>query len=387
VSVERWAWCSIAVNVLLAAVHGTIAGASGSLAVTAELIHNLADLLTAVAVLVGLRLASRHSETFPYGLYKVENLVAAGLAGMVFVSGYEIAREALLAPRAPVRADAWMLAALVVTAAIPLAFGRAELRAGRAANSPALIADAKEYRVHLYTTGLGFAALLAQRLAVPIDRIAALFIVVAVVRTGWELLRDAMRVLLDASLDADTLSRIRECVHRDPAVSEVQWLTGRNSGRFRFVEAGVALRVAELSKAEAAVRRIEASVRASVPHVERVLVHVESPLSRHVRYAIPLADPEGTISEHFGGAPVFAIVSMRRGDGGIEEQRIVPNPHRSLEKAKGIRVAEWLVAQKVDVVLIREEVRGKGPDYVFRDAGVDVRTTDRATLGEALEGS
>jgi cation diffusion facilitator family transporter len=313
--------------------------------------------------------------------------VAAGLAVMVFVSAYEIAREALVASRTAVQTDAWMLLALVATVLIPLAFARAELRAGRAANSPALIADAREYQVHVFTTGLAFVALLSQWVGVPLDRIAALFIVVAVVKTGWDLLHDAMRVLLDASLDAETLSRVRECIHSDPAVSEVPWVMGRNAGRFRFVEAGVALRVAAVSQAEAAVRRIEASVRASVPHVERALIHVESPHSRHVRYAVPLDDPEGTISAHFGAAQSFAIVTVRRADGGIEERRIVPNPHPTAEKARGIRVAEWLVGQKVDVVLMREDVRGKGPGYVLRDAGVDMRITDRARLDEALRAS
>ncbi len=383
-SLERWAWCSIAVNVLLAALHGAVAAISGSLAVAAELIHNLVDLFAAAAVLIGLKLATRKSKAFPYGLYKVENLVAAGLAGMIFVSAYEILREALLAPSVPVRADAWMLATLLATASIPLVFSHFELRAGRAANSPVLIADAKEYRVHVFTTGLAFVALLSQWLHLPLDRIAALLIVVAVVKTGWDLQRDAMRVLLDASLDAETLLRIRQVIDADPALSELKWVSGRNAGRFRFVEAGVALRVRELSKAEAAVRRIETNVRGAVPHVERVLLHVEAPVSPNVRYAVPLADPAGTVSAHFGEAPFFAIVTVRRADGRIEEQRVVSNPRRTHEKAKGIRVAEWLVAQKIDTVLIREDVHGKGPEYVMRDAGVALRITDRKTLSEAL---
>jgi hypothetical protein len=41
----------------------------------------------------------------------------------------------------------------------------------------------------------------------------------------------------------------------------------------------------------------------------------------------------------------------------------------------------------VDVVLMREDVRGKGPGYVLRDAGVDMRITDRARLDEALRAS
>ena len=192
---ERWGWYSIGVNLVLAAVHASIASASGSLAVTAELVHNLTDLVAAVVVLLGLKLSGRRSRSFPYGLYKLENVVAAILAIMIFLTAYEIAREALLMPSRPLAVNPWMLLGVVVTTAIPLVFSRFEMRAGRAANSPALIADAKEYRVHVLTTGLVLASLLAHWLHFPIDRVAALFIVAAVIKTGWDLLFDAMRVL------------------------------------------------------------------------------------------------------------------------------------------------------------------------------------------------
>ena len=380
----RWGWYSIGVNVLLAALHGVIAVRSGSLAVAAELMHNVVDLLAASAVLIGLKLAARQSKAFPYGLYKVENLVAAMLALMVFLTAYEILRHALWAAPAPVRVDAWMLLLLLVTGAIPLAFSHYELGAGRAANSPALIADAREYRVHVFTTGLAFAALAAESLRFPLDRIAAALIVVAVIRIGWDLLRDAMRVLLDASLDAETLAAIRLVIERDTAVSELKWITGRNAGRYRFVEAGLALRVTDLDKAEAVTARIERGVRAQVPHVERVLLHIESPAAPVIRYAVPLADRAGTVSAHFGEAPYFALATVRRGDGVIEQRQIAANPHAALRRAKGIRVAEWLAEQKVDAVLSREDLSGKGPAYVLRDAGIAVIRSGARTLEAAI---
>ena len=52
------------------------------------------------------------------------------------------------------------------------------------------IADAKEYRAHVFTTGIVFAALLAQWFDFPLDRVAALIIVVAIGKTGWDLLAD-----------------------------------------------------------------------------------------------------------------------------------------------------------------------------------------------------
>jgi cation diffusion facilitator family transporter len=383
--VERWGWYSIGVNVILALINLAIARASGSLAVEAEMIHNFVDFLTAVGVLIGLKLATRKSKAFPYGLYKVENVVSVVLAVMTFVTAYEIARDALFAQTSPTTVDAWMLVGVVVATAIPLAFSHFELRAGRAANSPALIADAREYRAHVFTTGVVFAALLAQWFNLPLDRIAALIIVVAIGKTGWELLVEGMRVLLDASLDADTILKIRQTIAAEPTVATVTWVTGRNAGRFRFVEAEVALRVRELKKAEAATQRIETQIRQACPHVDRVLIHAEPVQRTHLRYALPLADTGGALSEHFGESPYFALVRVRLTDGLVEEQQILANPYLKEEKAKGIQVAEWLVAQKVDVVLVKESLRGKGPAYVFRDAGIELRQTGANTLGKAIE--
>jgi predicted Fe-Mo cluster-binding NifX family protein len=69
----------------------------------------------------------------------------------------------------------------------------------------------------------------------------------------------------------------------------------------------------------------------------------------------------------------------------VEEQQVLANPHQEEEKAKGIRVAEWLVARKVDVVWLKEELRGRGPVYVFGDAGVEMRSTEALTLAQTLE--
>jgi predicted Fe-Mo cluster-binding NifX family protein len=164
----------------------------------------------------------------------------------------------------------------------------------------------------------------------------------------------------------------------------VKWVTGRNAGRFRFVEAGVVLRGGELTKVEAVVGRIETDVRAAVEHVERVLVHVEPATSASIRYAVPLADARGTVSAHFGHAPYFALVTVRRADGTVEAHEVIGNPCRGEERRTGIRVAEWLVARKVDVVLLKEDVQGKGPAYVLRDAGVEQRRTEATTVSDAL---
>jgi len=397
---SRVAWASVAVNVFLSLLNLAIATASGSLAVAAEMVHNLVDLLASTAVLAGVKISERKSRAFPYGLYKVENVVAVVVAISVFFTGYEIARAALRTRAGPVSVNGWMLVGVALSAIIPLLFSRYEMRAGRRLNSPSLMAEAQEYRVHIFSSGTVLLALLAQVLGFPLDRYAALVIVVLIARTGWQLLADGMRVLLDASLDAGTLGEVKAIILADPAVTEVRSLVGRSAGRYRFLEGEVALRVDNLEKAHTASLRLEKAIRAHVPHVERVRIRYEPQIRTHLRYAVPLADVAGTVSQHFGEAPYFALVTVRtaeghrqgsglpsaqaRGTPQAERREMLTNPHQDVEKAKGIRVAEWLVGLKADVVLLREDVRGKGPAYVFADAGVETRLTEAANLAQAL---
>ena len=192
-------------------------------------------------------------------------------------------------------------------------------------------------------------------------------------------------MLLDASLDTETLAQVRQVIESDPATAQIKTLTGRNSGRYRFLEAEVTLRSVDLKKAHAISQRIESAIREAVPHVERVLIHYEPTVSTHRRDAFPLADPDGRLSEHFGEAPYFALVTCRLSDHAVEKQEVVQNPHREVEKAKGIRVAEWLVSQKVDRVILRESLQGKGPEYVFHDAGIEMIRTEAETVSLALQ--
>ena len=383
---SRVAWASIAINVFLSLLNLAIAMASGSLAVAAEMVHNLVDLIASVAVLAGVKISERESRAFPYGLYKVENVVAVGVAILIFFTGYEIAKEALLAEAEPATVNGWMLAGVALSAIIPLAFSLYEMRVGRELNSPSLMADAQEYRAHVFSSGVVFLALVGQLVGIPLDRYAALLVVVLIVKTGWELLTDGMRVLLDASLDPETLSTVENIVESDAAVTELRSVVGRNAGRYRFLEVEVALRVDDLEKAHAVSRRIEDAIRRQVPHVERVLIHYEPQIRTHRRYAVPLSDPEGTISLHFGEAPYFGLMTVRTADGQIEHREVLANPHLEEEKAKGIRVGEWLVAKKTDVVLLRDvrRVQGRGPEYVFADAGVETLQAGAGTWAEAI---
>lgn len=381
---ERMGIYSLAVNLFLAGLKAALAVLSGSLALAADAVHSSVDVVGSLVVLGGLIIARRKSKAFPYGLYKVENVAAIVVALLIFLAGYEIAREAWQGAARVVTASPAILAGAVLAVVIPLAFSRYEARLARTTNSPSLAADSRHFQTDVLSSAVVLIALAGSRLGWPLDRIGAAVVVIFIARAGWELLADGMRVLLDASLDAETLTRVRGLMEDEPAVAAVKSLTGRNAGRYRFLEAEVTLRTHDLDKAHAISQRLEEDIRRAIAHVDRVLIHYEPTARERLRYAIPLANLNGAISQHFGEAPYFALVTIRLSDGAVERQEIVANPHTKLSKAKGIQVAEWLVGQKVDAVLVKESLHSKGPEYVFANAGVEMHDVVADTLAAAL---
>ncbi|HPA14945.1 MAG TPA: cation diffusion facilitator family transporter [Desulfobacterales bacterium] len=380
------------INIGLAAVKTLIAVVSGSLAITAGAIDSATDAVSSLVVIGGLKLSIRKSESFPYGLYKIENVISVIIAIFIFFAGFEIVREAFSATDQPPSITLGFLGWLSVGVLITFLFGRYAIKVGRRTESPTLVAEGRHRQVDvvsslvvLLSVLLNYFNITIEVFGIPIDHLAAGIVVIFIARAGWELLSDGMRVLLDASIDPGTLATVRKIIESEPMVTEIRWLTGRNAGRFCFLETDVVMRTGDLEKADQISRHIESEIRKQVPHIERVVIHYKPRPREYMNIALPLADTTGKVSEHFGEAPYFSITRLRVADGGIERQEVVANPHAQLPKAKGIRVAEWLVRQKVDVVGVKEDLRNKGPAYVFADAGVEVHVIKNDRLSEAID--
>lgn len=381
---RRAGWYSIGVNVILFALNLTMAIYSKSLALKAETAHNLLDLVASISVLIGVVLSQRKTRDFPYGMYKIENVVAVFISLGMFVTGYEIASESLFAPSHTPDVRPIMLAGVVIAAVIPLVFSQYELRLGRAINSPSLIADATEYRAHILSSGVVFAALAGQLLGLPLDRMAALVIVIWIGYMGWRTLADGMRVLLDASLDSSTLNTVRAIILNNPTIVRVKSLTGRNSGRYRFIEAEVVLRINDLNLAHSIVSEIENEIKSEIPHVERVLIHFESEKHEILRVAAPLTANSSTVAEDFGKAMYFGVFEIRAKDRVILQQDIQENPFQTVEKGRGLKIAEWLINQKVDAVVSREDLSHKGSGFALSASGVKIIKISSDDLNQAL---
>jgi cation diffusion facilitator family transporter len=375
---------STLLNILVAATKGILAWLSGSSALLADTIHGFSDTFASLLVLVGIWISDKKSEAFPWGLYKVENFVALLSAGLIFFAGYEIVHHVFKAEKIFILGHFY--SSVIGLGAIILAiliFSRFESKKAKAYNSPSLLADASHWYSDIASTTLVLLALLGSRIGYPIlDRIAALVMVGFIGKVGWDILKDSMRTLLDASVDPKTLYQIRDAILRFPQVKEIKSLQARNSGRFVFVRTELVFGIKKFSQAHQLSEGIERTLLQEFPRVDKVTLHYEPVKKDYLIYAVPMKEDKNVISDHFGDAPYFCLIRMRVENRNIEEEKILRNPYREEEKGKGIKVSEWLLQNGVDKVYTRKAFDGKGPSYVFSNADVEVMITEDQTIDQ-----
>ena len=382
-AVARVATWGILVSVALVALTVVIAAVSHSFALIATAVDCVVDVVAALVLWLGLRLSERKTAAFPYGLYKIENLLQVAIALLIFIASYEIARQAFAAGRRAPDIDALVIAGVVVIIVATGAYGWYATRWGKRVSSPALMADGKHRQTDVLSTSLALVAVVSTYAGFNIDRVAAFVILAFALCSGWGLLVSGMRVLLDASVDARTLAHIDRILASEALIEQVDALAVRSAGRYQFLEATLRLRTDDLVKAHAASEHLGAEIRAAIPAVERVSLHLEPRRRDIIDVAIPLASADGEITDEFGEAPYFGLAEVRTADGQVLRQKIVENPHRAVGKQKGILVAEWLVGQGIDVLITVRDVN-KGPSYVLREAGVDMQRARGTGLADEL---
>jgi len=99
---------SLLVNLLLVVAKLVLSIIAGSLALRADSIHSLVDVFGSIALILGIVISGRKSKRFPYGLYKVENVVSVIISLLLFLTAYEIVQEAITSETLPIAYSGWI---------------------------------------------------------------------------------------------------------------------------------------------------------------------------------------------------------------------------------------------------------------------------------------
>lgn len=269
---------SFAVLAATAAMQAGVVLLSGSVALLGDTLHNAADALTAVPLLIAFRLASRSADSrYTYGYGRAEDLAGLFVVVMIALSsvlaGYQAIRR-LLQPEPVSHLGVVALAALVGFAGNELV-ARYRIRVGRQIGSAALVADGLHARTDGFTSlavlvGAGGAAL-GWRQA---DPVVGLLITVAILGVLRSAVRQVAARLMDA-VDPALVDRARTVLAEVAGVRAVEEVRIRWIGHSLRAEVGVAVDPQlTVVQAHDLAHRAEQHLVASIRRLTAATVHV-----------------------------------------------------------------------------------------------------------------
>ncbi|MDX8466169.1 cation diffusion facilitator family transporter [Mesorhizobium sp. VK23B] len=276
----KWSFVILAIT---AALQVAVVVFSGSVALLADTVHNIADATTAIPLWIAFVLARRKpTRTFTYGLGRVEDLAGIVIVLIILasalVAGYE-AIDRLLDPR-PVRFLGWLAAAGVVGFLGNEAVAVFRIRVGRQINSAALIADG----YHARTDGLTSLAVVAGATGVwlgfPLaDPIIGLIITAAIFGIVWQSARAVLTRMLDG-VEPGLVDEVHHAAEHVAGIERVVEAKARWLGHRLQVDVAIAVHDGLLL---AAANNIATSLKAEL------FAHIPALAVATVRFAEPQA--------------------------------------------------------------------------------------------------
>ncbi|HKP14798.1 MAG TPA: cation diffusion facilitator family transporter [Gemmatimonadaceae bacterium] len=283
----RSAQIAILVNTGLA-ITKLVAGIVGhTYALVADAVESTADIFASTIVWGGLRVAARDpDEDYPFGYGKAEPLATAVVALMLLGAAVAIAVEAVVEIRTPHLTPApWTLIVLVGVVLVKWTLSRRVHAVGADIGSTAVKADAWHHMSDAVTSAAAFVGISIALWGGPgwesADDWAALLASGVIAYNGVRMLRPALHDLMDRMPSAEVVEPVRNAAASVAGVLDVEKLAVRRSGMgYRVtihVQADPALRLDEAHSLGGAVK---AAIRAAVPQVQYVLVHMEPFVAR-----------------------------------------------------------------------------------------------------------
>ena len=176
---EKTALQAILITLFIFGIKVIAAIITGSIALKAEAFHTFSDSIASMTVFAGLKMAKRKTKTFPYGLYKIENLMSVVISLLILYSGYEIAMEAIGATQMDLKNFGVGIILLVVVIIITFLFSRYEMKIGKEINSPILLADAKHSRTDVLSNMVVMIAIIFGSIGYKLNQVFLLLILVS----------------------------------------------------------------------------------------------------------------------------------------------------------------------------------------------------------------
>lgn len=272
----------IRINIALALVKFFTGIFGHSYALIADAIESCTDVVTSTGVLLGLRYAAKpHDEDHPHGHGKAEPLAASFVAlvllGIAFLVAYESWHMIHTPHKAP---EPYTLVVLVAVLAAKEVLYRYTMKVGRDVGSTALQSEAWHQRSDAITSIAAFIGISVALIKGPgyetADDWAALLASAIIAYNASGLLRNAISELLDKAPPPEIAEQILRLAESVPLVLGTHKCFVRKVGLDYVVDLDVLVDGNLTVRAGHDVaHEVQDRIRAEMPMITRVLVHVE----------------------------------------------------------------------------------------------------------------
>lgn len=256
-----------------------VAVRSGSIAVLGDAAHSGVDAVNNVVGLMAMRLAAAPpDDQHPYGHGKFETLAALAVAAFLSVTCFELIQGAvsrLMSGAVAPTIEPFMIVVLAGAMVVNGGVAWGESRAARRLSSEILAADARHTRSDVLVTAAVIGGLMLTRAFgwASADAILAILVALVVARSGYEILRDTIPVLVDQrAAEPGQIRAVAESIEGVRSTSNIR-SRGREGEGFAEFTIHVDHRETVVSAHEIA-DRVERTVAEEIGFAN-VTVHVE----------------------------------------------------------------------------------------------------------------
>jgi cation diffusion facilitator family transporter len=376
-------------TILFAIAKAIVSFISGSLVLMADAIHSAADSFSTFFAWFGLKIAQKSpTEKFPYGFYKVENITALIISGLILFAGFEIIKESIgkIFILGELNIPLVAIGVAVLDAIVMFSIGSYEMKIGKQINSQSLTADGRESRMHLFSSGIVLIGLFARWFGIMyLEGMMGILISLFIFKIGIESAKDSIFALMDVSPSKEIEEKIKKVLEGISGVRGFENLRLRKAGPLVFGEVQVKLgRSVNINRAREISNNIEKEVKRKVKAVDSLMVGIAPAVVESQKICIPVEKEEGLdskISAYFGRAKKFMFIELEKGE--VKNFYFKDNPYSKTKIRAGLEASRFVVKEKIDSIITKE--MGPISLHTLRDNIVDVYQGEDGNIKELLK--
>jgi cation diffusion facilitator family transporter len=257
---------------------GVLGVVSGSAALKADALHSLADVVCSLVTMACMKISGRkENEDYQYGYGKIQYFSSAIVGIILFLGAlFLFVESAILISKgtatAPHPIAIW---GAIMSIVINEIMYRYQLCVANENNSPAIRADALDNRSDAMSSVGVLFGIFGALIGFPVlDPLAAMFVAFLVIKIGIELVSDALRGLLDGSIEIKDLKKIYKATESVNGVQSISYVRGRFMGEKSWIDVEIEINSnLVVEKADEISEEVRQAIEQAVDHLGEVAVY------------------------------------------------------------------------------------------------------------------